>query len=215
MQRLKRLVARNTRIIRNAVIDLRYGRLLGGKIETRYKHLGAVATENSDYAALAHIFRDRIKATDVLVDVGCGKGCVINWWLGQGLGNRIIGLELDEEIANQTRQRLCRHENVAIIAGNALDNIPQEGTLFYLYNPFAEHVMEAFRDRLMCLFDQHGDITILYYHCKHVTVFQRDPAWVVEVTDVGGPSAYPFDQLAVIRMKRSADQVAVRMSAAS
>jgi SAM-dependent methyltransferase len=215
MRRLRRLLVRNTRIIRNAAIDLRYGRLLGGKVETRYKHLGAVATENSDYAALPHIFGDRIKATDVLVDVGCGKGRVINWWLGEGLGNRIIGLELDEEIADRTRHRLRRHENVTIIGGNALDNIPQDGTLFYLYNPFAEHVMEAFKDRLLSLFSQHGDITILYYHCKHVHVFQWDPAWVVEVTDVGGPSAYPFDQLAVIRMRRSEAHATARTTAAS
>ena len=187
---------RSIRIVRNAFIDIRFGRLLGGV------YLGACVSSNSDYAALSHIFKNRIKTSDVLVDVGCGKGRVINWWLNHAPHNRIIGIELDEEMANQTRQRLRRYENVTIIAGDAIQNIPADGTLFYLYNPFAAQVMEAFKNRLMSLFGKGGDITILYYNCKHVDVFQKDPAWIVEFTNVGGPSSAPFDQLAVIRIRR-------------
>jgi tRNA G46 methylase TrmB len=128
---------------------MRYGGLLGGETNTRYAHIGARETANCDYEALSRIFANRIKASDVLVDIGCGKGRVINWWLHNGCRNRIIGIELDEEIANRTRQRLRRYKNVSIITGDAIQNLTADGTLFYLYNPFKEHIMEAFKKRLI------------------------------------------------------------------
>ncbi len=88
---LKAWIVWSIRIIRNAFIDIQYGGLLGGKIKTRYTHLGAVETENTDYRALYPIFMNRIQPSDVLVDIGCGKGCVINSWLAHGCPNRIIG----------------------------------------------------------------------------------------------------------------------------
>ncbi len=199
--RLDPWIIQSIRVARNALIDLRYGGLLLGKIKTRFAHLGAVNTENSDYAALSHIFENRIQSSDVLVDVGCGKGRVINWWLSRGLGNRMIGIELDERIAEQTRRRLRPYGNVTILTGHVVQNLPIDGTLFYLYNPFDAHVVDAFKNRLLTLFRERGNITILYYNCRHVEIFRNDPAWSVEVTDVGGASSLPFSRLAVIRMK--------------
>ena len=200
--KFKALLVRSVRIGRNALMDMQYGGLLGGAVETPYAHLGAVKTENTDYVALSSIFRGRIKDSDVLVDVGCGKGRVINFWLSQGLCNRMVGIELNDKIADETRRRLIRYKNVTILTGNATENIPVDGTLFYLYNPFDAHVMEAFKNRLITLFGRHSNITVLYYRCKHVHVFQSDPTWVVEIRDVGGPSAFPFDQLAVIKTRQ-------------
>ena len=75
-------------------IDLRYGGYFGGKIKSRYAHLGAHDTASGHYSVLSCIFRKyKIKDSDVLVDVGCGKGRVINWWLKQGHQNRIIGMD--------------------------------------------------------------------------------------------------------------------------
>lgn len=203
-------VVRSIRIARNALIDIRSGGgLLSGRIRTRYAHLGAEDTVNTDYIALQHIFENRIKPADVLVDVGCGKGRVIQWWLSRGYRNRIIGLELDEEIANKTRQRLRRHKNVSIVAGDAIQNLPADGTLFYLYNPFATQIVSAFKERLMSIFGKRGKITILYYECKHVEVFRDDPLFAVEVMDVGDPSPVPFSQLAVIRMTPKLDPVRI------
>jgi SAM-dependent methyltransferase len=201
LDRIGVLAVRSIRIARNALIDIRHGRLLSGRIRTQYADLGAEDTVNTDYMALTYIFENRIKPTDVLVDVGCGKGRVIQWWLSRGYRNRIIGLELDEDIANKTRQRLRRYNNVSIVAGDAIKNLPADGTLFYLYNPFAAHIVAAFKERLMSIRGLCGKITIIYYECKHVEVFRNDPQWTVEVGDVGGPSPVPFSKLAVITMK--------------
>ena len=77
--------------------DLRYGGYFGGFQKTRYGHLGAHDTMSSHYFVLSRLFgKFPVKESDVLVDVGCGKGRVINWWLRKGCRHRIIGIELDE-----------------------------------------------------------------------------------------------------------------------
>jgi hypothetical protein len=188
-------------IIRNVFIDIRYGGILSGELKTRFAHLEAVETGSSDYSILSNIFDDRIKNSDVLVDVGCGKGRVINSWLHSGYHNQMIGIELDEDIAAQTRNRLRKYDNITIIAGNIIENIPKNGTLFYLFHPFGPTVMQAFKNRLMTIFDGNSDLTILYYNCKHVNIFQNDPAWNVEIVKVKGPPRLPVESLAVITIK--------------
>jgi len=100
---------RLVRLARNIVFDLRYGAFLGGVIPTRYLGTGAVNVANSDYAVLPHLFDRLIEHDDVLVDVGCGKGRVLNWWLRFYPHHRIVGIELDGEVAEKTRHRLRRH----------------------------------------------------------------------------------------------------------
>jgi hypothetical protein len=79
---------------------------------------------------------------------------VLNWWLGRGLDNRIVGLELDKGLARVAAERLRRHPNVVIRTGNAIDNLPADGTLFWLFNPFTANasgsqLMQALSERLL------------------------------------------------------------------
>jgi len=94
-------------VARNMAMDLRYGALLSGTIKSRRS--GASNVANSQYSVLPPIFDGRIGRDDVLVDVGCGKGRVINWWLSRGLRNRIVGIELEPEVASATAKRLARY----------------------------------------------------------------------------------------------------------
>jgi spermidine synthase len=89
-------------IVRSFLTDLRYGGILTGSVNTQHRHLGAYNVVNSAYSVLPHIFAGRIGPRDVLVDVGCGKGRVINWWLSQGLRNRIVGIEINPAVAAAT-----------------------------------------------------------------------------------------------------------------
>jgi len=89
-------------IARTLATDLRYGAILSGNVGTRYRQAGAYNVVNTPYAVLPQVFAGRIGRDDVLVDVGCGKGRVINWWLSRGLRNRMYGIEIDPEVAAAT-----------------------------------------------------------------------------------------------------------------
>jgi len=162
---------------RNLTIDLRYGGYCGGRIPSRFEQLGAHATTSTFYAELAEVFDPRIgvqvSPTDVLVDIGCGKGRVINFWLHQSLANRLVGLELDPLVATAAQQRLAPYSNVQILVGDAIENLPSDGTLFYLYNPFGPRIVEALVRRLLVM-AQTRDIRIVYFSCFFLDAFSRD-----------------------------------------
>lgn len=173
------------RALYNAVVDLRFGAPLTGEVKTRFAEHGASDTVNSDYVILERIFAGAdIRSDDVLVDVGCGKGRVINHWLRQGLRNPMIGTELDATIAERTRRRLRKHAGVTILTGDAVDLIPEHGTFFYLFNPFGAEVMARFAERLADLGRRRGDeIRVLYNNCKHLAAFGEGAGWRVDTLD--------------------------------
>ena len=71
-----------------------------------FAHLGAHETVNTSYEALQFFFDQvPLRADDIFVDVGCGKGRVMNFLLKKGVTNRIIGIELDPQIAGQTAKK--------------------------------------------------------------------------------------------------------------
>ena len=203
----KNIISLGYRVLYNAFFDQKFGSLLGGKIESQHEHLGSRHIENSDYLALNQIFKGRIRTNDVLVDVGCGKGRVINWWLLNGYeDNLIFGLELEIEVFNQVVKRLADYPNVKLILGNAIENLPAEGTCFYLYNPFEEFVMKQFAAWVKEYIPAEKDPTILYYNCKYVKVFEEGSDWKVTLVDLDASPFFTFDKLAVIKYRTSSNR---------
>jgi SAM-dependent methyltransferase len=195
---LKRILDRGIRLLRNAHLDLRYARrFLGGVHKTAFADVGVEDTANTDYAALPPMFEGKIRPDDVLVDVGCGKGRVMIWWLSQGYDNSIVGLELDPSVAADTRRRLQRYPNVRVIAGDAIANLPPEGTVFYLFNPFKAPLVSRFKDQLSRVVKRPADLRIFYYNCVHLDVFLGDRAWTVEREVLDTPGH--FHPFAIIR----------------
>lgn len=164
-------------------MDLRYGgRLLYGNETSAFKHLGAHDVYHTDYAVMPLIFDQAdIGPADVLVDVGCGKGRVINYWLSRHPDNRIIGLELDPALAAAAAERFAARTNVEIKAGDAVDNLPAEGTVFYFYNPFAADRVAAFERRLRELGGD-GPVRVVYYNPQSVEIFDN-PHWSIRRVD--------------------------------
>jgi hypothetical protein len=198
MKRLSSYFRMCRRLIGNVWLDLRYGGFVGGTFQTPYAHLGVEDTANTDYAALPFIFTpDAVRHSDVLVDIGCGKGRVVNWWLSQGYTNQIVGIEIDERIAWKTKHRLRRHKNVTIICGNALANLPRNGTIFYLFNPFKASWVAALKVQLESLFATTSKPTIFYYNCVHIDIFRNDSGWDVEEITL----PVPFHRCARMKMK--------------
>lgn len=170
--------------VRNYVTDLRYGGFAGGAVASRYWPEGMLGFSSVDYVQLPKIFNAanglQIRPDDVLVDVGCGKGRVINWWLSLGLGNRIYGLELDEQLAERASRRLASWPNVSILTGDALDHLPADATILFMFNPFWGNVVERFKDRVIEVYGERSPIRIVYFMPMFEAHFSADPRFVVE-----------------------------------
>lgn len=195
---MRKLASKSARFVRNLLLDIRYGAFLGGTRKSPYAHLGVQDTANTDYGVLPLIFRDVIQDSDVLVDIGSGKGRVINWWLSRGLRNSIFGIELDKRVASAAQRRLRRYTNVKIICGDAISKLPANGTIFYIYNPFSRPWVTALKDALAPIFARGGSRILFYYNCIHVCAFKEDPAWKVEERCFRDSNFHP---LAVITMR--------------
>lgn len=170
--------------VRNYLTDRRYGGFAGGTSGNRYLGEGMLGFSPVDYAQLEKIFDAanglEVGPHDVLVDVGCGKGRVINWWLGLGLGNRIYGLKLDEKLAEEVRTWLAAWPNVTILTGDALENLPGDATMLFMFNPFWDNVVERFKERLVEVYGERSPVRVAYFMPMFVEQFSADPRFVVE-----------------------------------
>lgn len=169
-------------------IDRRFGGWCGGVIASPFAARGATRTESGDYQTFARLFSHPlvgIGASDVLVDVGCGKGRVINQWLRSGFRNRIVGLELTPAVGEWTKARLARFENVEIIVGDAIETFPAAGTVFFLFNPFGRETMEEFARQLTLRVDTKA-LRIVYLNARQMDVFDR-ASWDVRELETGSP----------------------------
>jgi hypothetical protein len=200
------LVNKLIRVAYDAYWDWRYGGWCGGTKDSPYAHLGANGTQSTEYLQLKILFQSErlpISADDVLVDVGCGKGRVINFWLMAGHRNRMWGIELDDDIARRARQRLRQYPNVTILTGDVVALFPPDGTKFYMWAPFRAEVMYRFKSRLMEVCGRRGNVTIIYFNCEAICAFEGDPDWVIERLDGEPGLAFPT---AIIRMKNPAER---------
>ena len=182
-----------TELLRNRRIDRRYGGACGGSTQSRFFSSGAYGTSSADYWQLRRIFSHAnglaIAANDVLVDLGCGKGRVLNHWLELGHGNRIIGIELDPEIAAAVRERLAPWSNVEVLTGDGVELLPTDATLIFLFNPFAAAVLSRLRDRIAERYPPGGELRIVYHFSMHRDVFDADPRF--EVRPLARPAFHP------------------------
>jgi SAM-dependent methyltransferase len=178
-----RIPAKLVRMAQNAVLDLRYGIRASGTVPTPFGREGAFFTVSSQVSALAELFdpaRCPIHPSDVLVDVGCGQGRVIAYWLSRRIPNEIVGVEINEQVAADTRARLGSYRNVTIITGNVVDLLPAKGTVFFLYSPFDLRMTRGFRDALARTARDAPQVRIVYYNPTEIAAFEEDDRWDIE-----------------------------------
>lgn len=166
--------------LQDTYLDLKYsGRVLHGNNISNFKDLGANDVYHTDYSVMPLLFRNLcINPDDILVDVGCGKGRVINYWLSQQYKNQIIGLEIDPDVAANTSRQLAKYSNVKVIPGDAIENLPPEGTIFYFYNPFHETKIIDFEQKLREI-TEGNQIRVIYYNPKNLHAFENSN-WSVQ-----------------------------------
>jgi SAM-dependent methyltransferase len=128
--------------------DCRYGgRSVNTPIETKYAELGAHQSQSTDYRCLDKIFKScPLGKDEILADIGCGEGRVLTYLYSRGHRGKLIGIELDEDVAETARKRTKKCKNVEVHCINVLEasEILREVSAVYLFNPFNRAVMTEF-----------------------------------------------------------------------
>ena len=113
--------------------------------EARFPEQGAHGSSPTFYFVLQELFRHLdLDEGSHLLDVGCGKGRVLAYYLWQGFPGRATGIELDPEMASFARSWSARHDNLEVLEGSVLDLDLGPFTDFYLFNPFDPGVLRQF-----------------------------------------------------------------------
>jgi len=168
------------------------------------EHLDLSSSSPTGTVMLGKIFqRYSVQPHEVLVDVGCGRGRTIAWWLSQGYKNRIYGFELHEEIAVFAKKAFEKYANVTIKNENIFDAFPADADVFYMYNPFGATMTKDFKARVVETYYGKKEVVIIYYNCLHIEAFRNDPRFEIQETDfpewsVSHNSGYPW--YAIIRL---------------
>ncbi|MFQ5673770.1 MAG: methyltransferase domain-containing protein [Nitrospinales bacterium] len=197
-------------IIRELISDWIFDHIVTGQAfasapRLYIEHLDISSSNPTSTLILKKIFRCYpVQPHNVLVDVGCGRGRTIAWWLHQGYKNRIYGFELHKETAVFAKKAFEKYENVTIKNGNIFDEFPTDADVFYLYNPFGVAMTNEFKAHILETYYPKKEIVIIYYNCRYIEVFRNDPRFDIQETDfpewsVSHNAGYPW--YAIIRMK--------------
>ncbi len=149
------------------------GIYLNGIKESKYKENGAYATQSTDYRCLKAIFKAfPLKENDVFVDVGCGEGRVLTYLYMQKFNGRLIGVELDSDVAATAKMRTKDCSNIEIFSKSILEceDIIKKATVFYLFNPFNGEILLQFVKKI----EEVCEHPILLYYCNDLHKKQID-----------------------------------------
>lgn len=125
------------------------GRSLEGDERSRFAAQGAHSPTPTPYAVLGDLLGPLGLTDDShLLDVGCGRGRVLAFFVGEGLSGRITGVELDPALAAEAAAWSRRYDNVEVLCGSVLELDLSGFTHVYLFNPFDTPVLREFLDRL-------------------------------------------------------------------
>ena len=122
---------------------------LGGHGATRLRAQGAHDPTPTHYFVLDELFRHfSFKSESHLLDVGCGAGRVLAYFLYRGFPGKATGIELDPQLAALAQSWTALRENVEALQGNVLELDLSQFTDFYLFNPFDSDVLQKFIARI-------------------------------------------------------------------
>ena len=181
-------------VFKNLFYDFKYTRTyMGIPLSNQNEIAGFTNTTSTEYSILEKLFsKINITNKDVIVDVGCGKGRVLAWLGNKKIQNKIIGVEIDKAVAQKTRKNMGRYEKIKILSGDVTgEAFPEDGTIFYLFNPFNELILRKFvkkiENDILKKHHKNKDVKIIYYNCCHLGVFEENCFWRInKLGDLNG-----------------------------
>ncbi len=163
--------------------DIKKGRFF---VETKVKSKNDLYhnVESSDYVAIEYIFKNIIKpsSSDIIVDVGCGTGRVIEWLYNNVEYKKIIGYEVERKTANNVAKRFSEKRDIYVHNKDIFDCFPVDANIFYLYNPFPEKSVVKFVEFITKLYV--SDIEIVYYNPVYINVFTDNAFYEIKEIEI-------------------------------
>jgi SAM-dependent methyltransferase len=129
----------------------------------------------------------KLKERDVFVDLGCGEGRVVFFVALQKL-EKVIGVEISKEIIDIARKnlknlRLC-NSPIEFVYSDATKYDLQEGTVFFMFNPFDAITLEKVLNNLRnSVTENPREIHIVYYVPAHHELLDRQD-WLVREGEI-------------------------------
>lgn len=116
---------------------------------TRFAQDGAHDPTATHYFVLEELFRNfALTPESRLLDVGCGAGRALAYFASAGFPGHATGVELDPRLAQRCQSWAQRYPSLSVVSGSVLDLPLSEFTDFYLFNPFDNHVLVRFIEKL-------------------------------------------------------------------
>lgn len=106
---------------------------------------GAVETVSTPYGTLEVVFGpEAFTQDDVLLDAGCGLGRPIAYLLDSGFSGKLVGAELNPDVARKAQEWTRGHEGVQIVCADVFDLDVRPYTKFFMWYSMDVDVLERF-----------------------------------------------------------------------
>jgi len=145
-------IVETTKIIMSTLADAHYDKSIGmSTAEAKFvnspleyngrKIKGSYYLPTRGRPFLQFLKANNFSKSMTFVDIGCGRGRVL--WLAKEYGfKKVVGVEIDEELATQARNNLLskglkEHLEFNVTAMNVCDYVPEsDQNLYYFYGPY-------------------------------------------------------------------------------
>lgn len=137
----------------------------------------STGSESTEYLALEEMFKDvEINDNSRFVDIGCGKGRVLNFVHTKNKNCKVTGVEFNPEVANFTKKWADKNDNVTIINGNAFDINCDDYDILYFNRPFMEETFKQFAEKMVN--EIKHPVTVICYADAYMSKYLKDkPNW--------------------------------------
>jgi len=154
--------------------------------KSRGIHHDAFDFETSAHTTISKTIRlVRLFSYDVVFVLGCGKGRAVCHFARQHI-RKVVGIEISEELCQIARvnAKVLRGRKADIEIWNtdaALADF-NEGTIFFMFNPFGEQTVRAVLQNIEKNHDLTKPLTIIYARPLYSNVFNEFP-WLEVIYD--------------------------------
>ena len=142
--------------------------------------MGGTGSQSTHYAFLKKIFRGAgLTASDVFMDVGCGKGRVLAFLIKEKCPCPLYGIEHNPEVAKIALAWAGQYEQAHILIGDALTHDYNPYTVLSLARSFLQKTFVVFVEHLERTMT-HPIRLIFWYGQEYYCDLTVRPGWEME-----------------------------------